>query len=160
MSNSEAERLAELRSIGVLDSLPEQAYDDIVALAAFICDVPIALVSLVDEERQWFKAKRGLTACETSRELAFCAHALTHPDSFFIVPDTLEDPRFLNNPLVTSEPFIRFYAGAPLVTAQKNVLGTLCVIDRVPRRLNSAQKVALHALSRQVVALLQTYRPS
>jgi two-component system NtrC family sensor kinase len=160
MPTNEAARLKELRSFGILDSLPDQAYDDIVQLAAFICETPIALVSLVDEHRQWFKAKRGLSASETPRELAFCAHALDHPDEFFIVPDTLADPRFASHALVTSAPFIRFYAGAPLVTSQKNVLGTLCVIDCVPRRLNSAQKVALHALSRQVVALIEAGRPA
>jgi two-component system NtrC family sensor kinase len=153
MPTNEAVRLKELRSFGILDSLPDQAYDDIVHLAAFICETPIALVSLVDEHRQWFKAKRGLSASETPRELAFCAHALDHPDEFFIVPDTLADPRFASHALVTSAPFIRFYAGAPLVTS-------LCVIDCVPRRLNSAQKVALHALSRQVVALIEAGWPA
>jgi diguanylate cyclase (GGDEF)-like protein len=151
---TEAFRLSELHGLGILDTPAEQAYDDLVGLAAFICDAPIALITLVDEDRQWFKARIGLNEMETPRGQAFCAHAIVNPDHVMEVPNALEDPRFVENPLVTGHPGIRFYAGAPLVTASGAALGTVCVIDRVPRRLTPAQSHALMALSRQVVQLL------
>lgn len=155
---AEAARLAELRSLGVLDTAAEQAYDDVVKLAAFICDTPIALISLIDEDRQWFKARVGLNAMETPRGQAFCAHAITEPDALMEVPNALDDSRFAANPLVTGDLGIRFYAGAPLLTASGAALGTVCVIDRVPRKLTEAQAEALKALSRQVVQLLALRR--
>ena len=154
----ESLRLQELRSFKVLDSEAEQAYDDVVSLAAFICNTPIALISLVDEDRQWFKAKVGLNEMETPRGLAFCAHAITNPGELMEVPNALEDKRFVNNPLVTGDLGIRFYAGAPLLTSSGAAMGTVCVIDKVPRKLTEVQSHALKALSRQVVQLLALRR--
>ncbi|MGI9326389.1 MAG: SpoIIE family protein phosphatase [Pseudomonadales bacterium] len=155
LPKDEHARLYALSEYGVLDTLPEQSYDDVVAIAAQICGVPIALVSLVDEHRQWFKSKTGLDATQTPRALAFCAHAILRPTEIMVVNDAQQDVRFADNPLVTSEPFVRFYAGAPLVTSQGQALGTLCVIDRRPRELTDGQLASLRALARQVVALLE-----
>lgn len=154
----EVTRLQSLESFRILDSLPEQSYDDIVTLASHICGVPIALISLIDSERQWFKAKVGVEVQQTPREQAFCAHAILNPADIMEVPDATLDPRFANNPLVTGEPSIRFYAGAPLVTPSGSALGTLCIIDRVPRRLTPPMAKALKALARQVVRLLELRR--
>jgi PAS domain S-box-containing protein len=154
LPENEAERLAALRGLGILDTLPEPAFDELSALAAYICQTPIALISLVDEDRQWFKSRVGLTACETPRDVAFCAHTIVQPD-LLVVPDASVDARFANNPLVTSPPSIRFYAGAPLVTAEGHALGTLCVIDHRPRELTLEQARALRVLSHQVVAQLR-----
>ncbi|MDT7515863.1 GGDEF domain-containing protein [Rhodoferax mekongensis] len=151
-------RIEDLRSFNILDTPAEQAYDDVVSLASYICDTPIALISLVDEDRQWFKARQGLSAMETPRGQAFCAHAIVEPDKVLEVPDALLDARFLDNPLVTGDPGIRFYAGAPLLTPSGAALGTVCVIDRVPRKLTERQSLALQALSRQVVQLLALRR--
>ena len=142
----ESARLDALRRY-ILDTAPEDAFDDLTCLAAKICDAPIALVSLIDPHRQWFKAKVGVTVCETSRDIAFCAHTILQR-SILEVPDALADPRFATNPLVTQDPFIRFYAGIPLVTPEGHALGTLCVIDRVPRQLTSDQRQALTILGR------------
>jgi signal transduction histidine kinase len=152
---NESDRLAELGSYDILDTVAEEAYDAITYLAAEICDVPIALISIVDENRQWFKSRVGLDATETHRDIAFCAHAIHQPSSLLIVPDASADARFNTNPLVTGDPSIRFYAGAPLVSPGGNALGTLCVIDREPRRLTPEQEQALAALSIQVMALLE-----
>lgn len=158
LPSNEARRLATLRGYNVLDTLPEQAFDDLTRIAAQICQVPIALISLVDQNRQWFKSKVGLDATETSRDLAFCAHAILNVDALMEVPDAQLDPRFLDNPLVTADPHIRFYAGAPLVAPDGAALGTLCVIDSVPRELNAVQKQTLQALGRHVVMLLELRR--
>ena len=158
LPENESARLAALQAYDVLDTLPEQAYDDITYLAAQICETPIALVSLVDEQRQWFKSKLGLDVSETSRDLAFCAHAILEPKSLLIVEDASKDERFADNPLVLADPAIRFYAGVPLVTSTGHALGTLCVIDRKARQLSEAQQETLRALSRQVIAHLELRR--
>lgn len=157
MPENEINRLAALRRYHILDTPREVIFDTITRLAAQICNVPIALVSLVDAKRQWFKSKVRLNATETSRDAAFCAHAILQ-SGIFIVPDTLADPRFADNPLVISEPHIRFYAGVPLVTPDNYRLGTLCVIDHVPRELNEEQVAALSALSREAMRQLELRR--
>ena len=150
---NETKRLAKLQSLDILDTLEEQAYDDLTFLAAQICETPISLVSLIDQSRQWFKSHYGLDARETPREYAFCGHAINQ-DGLLIVEDAALDDRFVDNPLVTGEPNIRFYAGAPLILENNIRVGTLCVIDRKPRVLTEKQKTSLEALSRQVVAQL------
>jgi len=156
--DSEAARQRELDSYRILDTVPEQSYDDLVRIASAICGTPMAMVSLIDRERQWFKAVRGLDAEQTPRDVSFCAHALHQPDDLFIVQDALADDRFFDNPLVTGDPNIRFYAGAPLVTPAGHAVGTLCVIDREPRALEPFQLEAMQGLSRQVVALMELRR--
>jgi len=152
---NETLRLRALHDLAILDSPREQSFDDIAAVARQVCDVPIAIVSLVDKERQWFKSCFGLDAIETPRDIAFCAHAILMPDDVLVVEDSTKDERFVDNVLVTGEPFIRFYAGAPLVTDDGMAMGTLCVIDCKPRKLTDDQLNALKALSRQVVQLLR-----
>ena len=147
--DDENERLDALRRTGIVESQPEQAYDDITALAATICQVPIAVVSFVEEDFQWFKSCVGLDVDRTSRDVSFCAHAMFSPD-LFIIPDATGDQRFANNPLVTGEPNIRFYAGYPLKDDDGHALGSLCVIDREPRDLSEKQLEALRILGRQV----------
>ncbi|EKE83817.1 GAF domain-containing protein [Idiomarina xiamenensis] len=158
LPDNEASRLLALHDHEILDTLPEQLYDDIVELASAICETPIALISLVDGYRQWFKAQVGLDVCETPREQSFCAYAILQPSDIMVVEDAHLDPRFQHNPLVTEKPFIRFYAGAPLVTDNGYALGTLCVIDSHPRQLEQRQRRALAALARQTVALLTLRR--
>lgn len=155
----EAERLQALREYKILDTPDESAYNDIATLAAFICDVPIALISFVDSERQWFKSKVGLDVDETPRDISFCTHTILDK-KMLVVNDALQDKRFVNNPLVTCAPGIRFYAGVPLVTPNGYSVGTLCVIDRQPRELSESQKKALQALARQVVMQLELRRVS
>ena len=157
LMKNEPARVAALQKYAILDTEPEQAFDNLVLLASFICKTPIALISLVDEDRQWFKSKLGLSVSETPREVAFCATAIQQPD-VFVVPDTLKDERFRNNPLVLSEPNIRFYAGAPLINEEGYALGTICVIDQTPRELGPDQRSALAALSRLVLAQLELRR--
>jgi GAF domain-containing protein len=157
--DNEAHRLTALREYQILDTTAEQSYDDIASLAAYLCDVPIAMISLVDESRQWFKSKLGLNERETPRDVAFCAHAILQSEPL-IVRDALKDARFSDSALVTRSPHIRFYAGFPLTSPEGFVLGTLCAIDRKPRQLSAEQKQAMQSLSRQVMALLELRRVS
>lgn len=153
MPGDEAERLAALHRLQILDTEAEAALDDLVVLASELCDAPIALVSLIDAERQWFKAKIGIDGTETPRELAFCSHAILEKD-IFVVRDALEDDRFADNPYVTGDPKVRFYAGAPLRLPDGHAIGTLCIIDRVPRTLTAKTRGVLEALQRQAEAHL------
>ncbi|XFA73301.1 PAS domain S-box protein [Thermosynechococcaceae cyanobacterium Okahandja] len=154
MPTNENERQHALENYHILDTPPEPVFDDIVNLVATICETPIALISLVDRNRQWFKAKVGIDACETPRDVAFCAHVILQPE-LMIVPDAREDPRFADNPLVTGPPHIRFYAGMPLVTPQGYGIGTLCVVDYEPRELTQLQAQTLRTLARQVISELE-----
>jgi signal transduction histidine kinase/CheY-like chemotaxis protein len=150
--SDEAERLAVLRGLGILDTAPDPAFDALTRLAAEVLDTPIALVSLVDHARQWFKSRVGMSACQTPRDDAFCAHAIAQ-DGLFVVEDALGDPRFMDNPLVRGEPFIRFYAGVPLQVQGRSV-GTLCVIDSRPRSLSPRDRAALERIAGLVRAQL------
>lgn len=154
LPENEEERLRYLDELQILDTLEEAAYDDLTFLAAQICNTPIALVSLVDRERQWFKSHHGLDAHETPRNIAFCAHAIL-TDETLVIEDTLRDKRFFDNPLVTGAPEVKFYAGAPLILRDNIHVGTLCVIDQQARSLDSSQRRALEALARQVVSQLE-----
>ena len=154
---NEPERLASLHQCNILDTEPEQGFDDITQLAAHTCQTPIALVSLLDKDRQWFKSKVGINETETPREIAFCAYAILQ-DGIFIVPDTLQDARFADNPLVTFPPNIRFYAGVPIKTSEGYPIGTLCVIDYQPRELSKEQISCLRSLARQIAYIVATRR--
>jgi len=150
----EAQRLQVLRDLLVLDTEPEEQFDAITAFCATAFRVPIALVSLIDSDRQWFKSRTGLDACETGRDISFCGHAILQ-DEPLIVPDALADPRFSDNPLVTGDPKIRFYAGMPLRLNSGYRIGTLCLIDRKPRRLEPEELGLLRDLARLVVRELE-----
>ncbi|HWA28847.1 MAG TPA: ATP-binding protein [Lacunisphaera sp.] len=151
----EAARLAALRHYEILDTVPEQAFDDLTLIAAQICQVSMAQVSFIDRDRQWFKSRLGIEAQETSRDIAFCAHTILHHDEVMEVRDATQDPRFADSPLVTAGEQIRFYAGAPLISPDGHALGALCVMDRRARSLSPEQAAALQALSRRVVAQLE-----
>ncbi|KAA2236487.1 GAF domain-containing sensor histidine kinase [Salinarimonas soli] len=157
LASNEAQRLAVLRAYGILDTPIEAVFDDIVHLAAHICNAPIAVINLIDEGRQWFKSEIGLGVRETPLDVSICAHAILQP-GLFVVPDTTQDPRFAHNPLVTGEPRLRFYAGALLETSDGYPLGTLCVLDHKPRTLRPEEGEALIALARQVMALFELRR--
>jgi GAF domain-containing protein len=154
----ERERLKTLRSYQVLDSPPEMRYEDLTLLAARLCRTPIAAISLVDEDRQWFKSIIGLETRQTSRDVAFCAHAILQPGATMVVEDATRDERFVDNGLVAGSPGIRFYAGTPLTVSNGQAIGTLCVIDTVPRTLTELERQALEVLGRQVVAHLELRR--
>ena len=154
---NEVKRLKVLWQYDVLDTVPEEVFDNLTDLAAHICEAPVAMISLVDENRQWFKAKVGTSVKETTRDISFCAHAILN-DDLLVISDATKDPRFSDNPLVTGSQKIRFYAGAPLVTPDGHALGTLCVLDKKPRKLRSEQEKALRVLAHHVVSQLELRR--
>jgi diguanylate cyclase (GGDEF)-like protein len=156
--DNEAARLQALHRYAILDTLEEQAYDDITRLASYICNAPIALIALVDSDRQWFKSRIGVDLVQTPREYSFCAHTILQPSEVMVVKDTVHDQRFVENPFVTADPHIRFYAGAPLVTSTGEALGAICVLDTAPRKLEEKEIQALRALARQVMAQLELRR--
>ena len=156
---NETKRLDALIRYQILDTPAEQTYDDFAFIASTICQTPIAVMSFVDGDRQWFKARLGIDATETPREHAFCAHTILGED-VMVVEDAACDERFAGNPLVTGDPRIRFYAGAPLIDHKGNALGSICVIDRHPRTITAEQNQALMALARQVMSLLELRRTS
>lgn len=153
--DNEEQRLRSLHSYRILDSLPEEDYDHLTAIAAQICGTKISLVSLVDADRQWFKSHYGLSHTETPREIAFCGHAILNKEEPFVVNDARRDSRFFDNPLVRGEPHVIFYAGVPLVNQEGFALGTICVLDDKPKQLTEEQLNSLKYLSRQVVKLLE-----
>ena len=152
---NEAERLKVLKGYSILDTLPEDEYDAITKIASGICNTQIALVSIIDENRQWFKSAHGVNATETPREVSFCAHSILNPNELFVINDATKDERFFDNPLTINEPNVVFYAGAPLNSSEGFPLGTLCVIDNKPKVLTEVQKESLLLLSKQVVILLE-----
>jgi signal transduction histidine kinase len=153
--DNENERLKALNRYQILDSIDESSYDDIVLIASQICGMPISLISFIDDERQWFKAKKGIDVSETQRDLAYCAHAILNPNDIMEVKNADYDERFKDNPFNTGHPYVKFYAGAPLVTKEGYALGTLCVIDHKENSLSTEQKKSLRALANQVMALLE-----
>lgn len=157
VADGETERLRILGEYEILDSVPEEEYQDITELAAQLCLTPISLITFVDQGRQWIKAKVGFGPSETTRDISFCHHAILSLNDF-VVPDATSDPRFCDNPIVVGAPFVRFYAGIPLVSAEGYPLGTICVLDRVPRRLDHRQYKALRLLAKHVMRLLELRR--
>ena len=151
---NEAARLRTLRAYRILDTKPEERFEDLTKLAALICGTPISLISLIDTDRQWFKSRFGLDPEETPRAHAFCTHAIMQPE-MFVVPDASKDERFAHNPLVTGDLHVRFYAGAPLAARDGHLLGTICVIDREPHTLTDAQTEALKILGKLVIANIE-----
>jgi GAF domain-containing protein len=157
--NDERQRLAALREYRVVDTKSEQVFDDFTALAAHVCGTPMAMISLVDETRQWFKARVGIRSRGTPRNISFCTHAILQANPL-IVSNATRDARFAHSPLVTKPPRVRFYAGFPLINPDGYILGTLCVADRRPRRLTARQRKAMKVLARQVMAQLEAKRVS
>ena len=158
LPDNEDQRLTALAAQHIMDSERDPRFDSLVELAADMFDMPIALVSLVDRDRQWFKAEHGLGARETSRDSAFCAYSILTPGEVMVVEDAAVDARFANNPLVTGDPSIRFYAGAPVLADTGEALGTLCVIDRVPRVMDAPARQRLRRLAGSVGAMIQLHR--
>lgn len=156
---NESQRLAALREYFILDTAVEKAFDEICHLSAFLCAAPMSFISLVDQNRQWFKARVGVESTETPRDISFCAHTIMK-DQPNIVPDATCDPRFADSPLVTGEPHIRFYAGFPLLNPEGFAVGALCAADRVPRTLSAEQRQGMEVLARQVIALMEVRRIS
>jgi GAF domain-containing protein len=154
----EAERLATLREYRILDTPPERIYDDLTWLASFICQTPMALVTLIDQHRQWFKSRVGFESAETPRTESICAHAVMNPDRILEVPDASKDRRFAGLPAIAGAPFVRFYAGAPLVGVRGHAVGTICVMDREPRTLSEDQRRALRILAAQAASQLELRR--
>ncbi|MHC5826762.1 MAG: GAF domain-containing protein, partial [Nostoc sp.] len=157
LPDNETQRIESLLQYKILDSRSEPAFDDLTRLASYICGTPIALIGLIDSDREWFKSKVGMDILEAPRDLTFCAHAILQPE-ILIVPDATQDERFATNPAVTSDPNVRFYAGMPLINPEGYALGTLCVVDYVPRNLSPEQVEALRILSRQVIKQLEMRR--
>ena len=155
---NEPERLTALHKYNILDTLPEAGYDDITRIAAVLCDMPISLITIIDEDRQWVKSHYGFFLEETSLDASFCVHTINHADKLLVIPDLRKDERFSNNPFVTGDPHAVFYAGMPLVSPEGHVVGALCVLDSKPRKLDAAQEENLMALARQAVALLELRR--
>jgi GAF domain-containing protein len=152
--DNESARLKALHDLEILDTKEERVFDGLTSLAAYICKTPVALISLIDSDRQWFKARHNLSETETSRDLSFCAHAILQNETF-TVPDATLDERFADNPFVTAENGVRFYAGAPVTTTEGYKLGTVCVVDQVPRELSAGQLAALKELSFQVASQIE-----
>jgi GAF domain-containing protein len=155
MPPDESERLAALRDYMILDTPPEQVFDDVTWLASFICQTPMALVTLIDRHRQWFKARVGFDSSESPRSESICAHAIMKPDRILEVPDATKDRRFAEMPAIAGGPCVRFYAGAPLIGARGHAVGTICVMDREPRKLSDDQRHALQILAAQAAAQLE-----
>lgn len=156
--DNEAQRLLALQRYQILDTPGERSFDDLVTIATALCGTRMGAVTLIDRDRQWFKARQALEVCETSRDISFCSHAILRPDEVMVVEDARADPRFSDNPIVVDDPHIRFYAGAPLLSLDGLPLGTLCVFDIAPGHLSDSQKTALEALSRQVSLVMELRR--